>query len=155
MAYFTHYDSPLGPLRLLSDGIALTGLYLPSQNFPAAGCIQEDTLPLFAAARRWLDDYFRGTPQSIDFPLSPAGNEFRKRVWALLLEIPYGSTATYGELAKRISPTMSAQALGQAVGANPISIIIPCHRCVGAGGRLTGYAGGLAAKKWLLDHEKE
>lgn len=154
MVYSAYYHSPLGSLLLLSDGNALTGLYLPTQKIPKTDCIPGDGLEIFTSTQRWLDAYFQGTPIPIDFPLSPAGSIFRRRVWNLLLDIPYGATLTYGEIAAVISPTMSAQAVGQAVGANPISIIIPCHRCVGAGGKLTGYAGGLAAKEWLLAHEQ-
>ena len=155
MVCFTRYSSPLGPLLLLSDGNALTGLYLPAQNIPAQEAVQQDNPQVFTQVRRWLDSYFRCQPREIDFPLCPAGTDFRKQVWDRLMDIPYGSTCTYGELARSISPTMSAQAVGQAVGANPISIIIPCHRCVGSGGKLTGYAGGLEAKKWLLEHEQK
>lgn len=155
MVYFTHCPSPLGPLLLLSDGNALTGLYLPSQKSPTAKARQMDDLEIFTQVRRWLDSYFQGCPEEVTFPLSPVGTDFRQQVWAHLLTVPYGSTCTYGEIAKAIRPSMSAQAVGQAVGANPISIIIPCHRCVGAGHKLTGYAGGLEAKRWLLHHESK
>ena len=104
----------------------------------------------------WLDEYFRGNiPNPNILPLSPAGTSFQRKVWDLLLTIPYGETTTYGTIAKTISLSMSAQAIGGAVSRNPISIIIPCHRCLGANGRLTGYAGGLSNKKWLLHHEEE
>lgn len=155
MACFTHYPSPLGRLLLVSDGIALTGLWMPTEAFDTSHIEQQDGLPLFREVRRWLDAYFQGQPREITFPLSPAGTAFQKRVWELLLTIPYGETTSYGRIAKQLSAKMSAQAVGQAVGRNPISIIIPCHRVVGSNGQLTGYAGGLPIKKWLLDHEEE
>lgn len=155
MVYFTKYPSPLGELLLTSDGRALTGLWMDTRVCPAAEMVRDDALPLFAGVRAWLDGYFRGQPGAITFPLSPAGSDFRRRVWEILLTIPYGVTRTYGDIAKEIGPNMSAQAVGGAVGANPISIIIPCHRVVGAKGQLTGYAGGLDNKQWLLKHEEE
>ena len=108
----------------------------------------------------WLDDYFRGIPREIDFQTDPAGTPFQKLIWKFLLEIPYGKTVTYGDLARAAAKAMgkektSAQAVGQAVGRNPIAIIIPCHRCVGAKGKLTGYAYGLDRKAWLLKQEQE
>ena len=147
--FFTTVPSPLGPLLLTSNGTALTGLWMEAHRVTICGT-RIDDLPVFSAAGAWLADYFAGRIREVDFPLSPAGTEFQRKVWSLLLTIPYGETATYGALAK-----MSAQAVGQAVGRNPISIIIPCHRVVGAKGQLTGYAGGLENKKWLLRHEEE
>ncbi len=155
MDRFTQYPSPIGPLTLVSDGQALTGLWMQTQNFDFSGLSLRDNLPLFAKVRDWLDGYFAGQPREIDFPLSPAGTAFQKRVWDILLTIPYSKTCTYGSIAKQLGENMSAQAVGQAVGKNPISIIIPCHRVVGARGQLTGYAGGLENKKWLLRHEEE
>ena len=114
-----------------------------------------DELPVFLIVRAWLDGYFTGRKPEINFPIAPSGSDFQKKVWQLLLKIPYGGTDTYGAIAKAISPTMSAQAVGGAVGRNPISIIIPCHRCVGTGGKLVGYTGGLDKKIWLLRHEEE
>lgn len=155
MPFSTHYHSPLGSLFLTSDGEALTGLWMQTQPIPKAEYTEREDLPVFADTRRWLDDYFLGnTPDIHILPLSPAGTEFQRRVWDILLRIPYGETTTYGQIAKEISPTMSAQAVGGAVGANPISIIIPCHRVVGACGKLTGYTGGLDKKIWLLRHEE-
>lgn len=153
MVYSTKYSSPVGELFLTSDGQALTGLWMEAQKKPAAE--QTDDLPLFGPVRDWLDAYFRGECQEIPFPLSPAGTEFQHRVWNILLQIPYGETTTYGAIAKELGPRMSAQAVGGAVGRNPISILIPCHRVVGANGQLTGYAGGLENKQWLLRHEEE
>ena len=120
---------------------------------------ERDGLPVFDAARDWLARYFAGEkPMPSELPLCPIGGEFRQRVWRLLCQIPYGETTTYGALARALAaqmgrPSMSSQAVGGAVGHNPISIIIPCHRVVGSGGSLTGYAGGIAAKLRLLEHE--
>lgn len=154
MIYTTRYTSPLGPLTLASDGKSLTGLWLEGQKyFPELDpfCVQP-ALPAFTAAAAWLDRYFAGEkPCPGEFPLSPAGSAFQRRVWMLLAEIPYGETATYGELASCLGS--SARAVGGAVGHNPISIILPCHRVLGAGGTLTGYAGGIGKKIWLLRHE--
>ena len=154
--FFTVYPSPLGNLSLTSDGKYLTGLWMDTQTLPTTTYIQKDGLPIFQQTKDWLDEYFLGNPPSPDtLPLSPAGTAFQRQVWQLLLTIPYGETTTYGAIAKAISPTMSAQAVGGAVGHNPISIIIPCHRVIGAGGQLTGYAGGIEKKAWLLRHEEE
>lgn len=153
--YYTHIPSPLGELCLTSDGSALTGLWLPTEDSKIQNMTQKPHLPVFGKADDWLSSYFAGTPKEIDFPLSPAGTPFQHRVWEILLTIPYGKTTTYGTIAKQLGEKMSAQAVGQAVGRNPISIIIPCHRVVGAKGQLTGYAGGLENKIWLLCHEEE
>jgi len=154
MFYFTFYASPIGALMLRSDGQGLTGLCPPEFASVSEG-IRCDTLPVFQAAKAWLDGYFSGKPHEIDFPLSPAGTDFQRKVWQILLTVPYGETVTYGAIARMISHAMSAQAVGQAVGKNPIGIIIPCHRCIGAKGQLTGYAWGTDIKKWLLRHEEE
>ena len=152
MIFYTVYESALGSLYMTSDGIYLTGLWMRK---PAEVCVYRDDLPVFDEVRRWLDEYFQGNPPGISsLPLSPAGTPFQKQVWEILKTIPYGETTTYGAIAKKISPTMSAQAVGQAVGKNPISIIIPCHRCLGTNKKLTGYAGGLDKKEWLLRHEE-
>lgn len=157
------YGSPVGGLVLAADGEALCGLWLEGQKYFGGGLIDGaapgEDLPVFVRARDWLDRYFAGTrPDPRELPLAPVGGEFRQAVWKLLLEIPCGQTVTYGELARRIAAqrglaSMSAQAVGGAVGHNPISIIIPCHRVVGTGGSLTGYAGGVDKKRWLLAHE--
>ena len=148
MDYITRYDSPIGPLYLYSDGASLTGL-----SPVLTGEIQDD-LPLFRKVRDWLDAYFRGErPDSRSLPLDPPGTDFQKAVWAELLNIPYGESKTYGDIAKALDRPRGAQAIGQAVGRNPIVIIIPCHRILGAGGKLTGFAWGLEKKKWLLRHE--
>lgn len=160
MAFSAQYASPLGPILLASDGQALTGLWFVGQKyFPAAAMPRREELAPFAAAQKWLDSYFSGArPDPRALPLAPAGSNFRQLVWSLLLDIPYGGTSTYGALAKEAAQrlglaSMSAQAVGGAVGHNPISLIIPCHRVLGTDGSLTGYAGGLDKKRWLLRHE--
>ena len=155
MTYFTVVPSPIGDLHLTSDGAALTGLYLAAQSIDESQWERADDLAIFNCAKAWLESYFAGNPGAVEFPLSPAGTIFQRKVWAILLTIPYGQTTTYGAIARQLGQTMSAQAVGQAVGRNPISIIIPCHRVVGAKGQLTGYAGGIENKKWLLRHEEE
>ena len=153
--YSTNYSSPLGEMLIASDGEALCGVWFSGQkHFPSSdNFIKNDDLTIFKKAGQWLDDYFNGLNPEIDFELKPAGSEFRRKVWRILCEIPYGETLTYGEIASRISDTMSAQAVGGAVGHNPISILIPCHRVLGAGGKLTGYAGGIERKMELLKLE--
>ncbi len=152
MICYCQYPSPIGPLTLYSDGSSLTGL-IPGEPEPQG--IHLEDLSIFNCARSWLDAYFSGNPIPVDFPLCPAGTDFQRRVWALLPAIPYGQTLSYGAIAKQLGETMSAQAVGQAVGKNPIAIIIPCHRVVGTGGKLTGYAWGIEKKQWLLAHEEE
>ena len=160
MGPVTSYDSPLGEIVLLFEDDALAGLWFAGQKyFPAAAMVPDEGLSLFYAARRWLDAYFAGArPDPAALPIAPAGSDFRRLIWSMLMEIPYGRTATYGALAKGAAErlglaSMSAQAVGGAVGHNPISILIPCHRVLGADGSLTGYAGGLERKRWLLEHE--
>lgn len=160
MYFKMEYMSPLGPLTMASDGNALIGLWMEGQKYFVATVQEEmaesDDLPVFNDAKSWLDKYFAGgKPVPSDLPLAPAGSAFRQEVWQLLCEIPYGEITTYGQLAKEIAkkrnkPGMSAQAIGGAVGHNPISIIIPCHRVVGSAGSLTGYAGGIEKKIQLL-----
>ena len=155
MIFYTCYRSPLGVLVLSGDGASLTGLWLYSQRQPPKDAVPADRLPLFQSVREWLDAYFRGSPREITFPLSPAGTEFQQAVRNCLLKIPYAQTATYGSIAREISPNMSAQAVGQALKNNPIPIIVPCHRVTGTNGTLTGFAWGLHYKEWLLRHEEE
>ncbi len=152
---FTHpYSSPLGELLLASDGESLTGLWFQGQaHFPADLKAQPKALPVFADAQRWLDCYFHGQEPDFLPPLRLEGTAFQKEVWALLLTIPYGETLTYSQLAAKLGRPMSAQAVGGGVGRNPISILVPCHRVVGANGKLTGYAGGLDRKIALLTLE--
>ena len=157
MEYRTVYPSPLGPLTLASDGCALTGLWLAGQKYFGGDALQWETredVPIFTEARLWLDAYFAGEqPDPEELPLAPTGTAFRQAVWQQLLRIPYGETVTYGDLAARLG-CGSPRAVGGAVGRNPISIIIPCHRVLGADGSLTGYAGGTECKRWLLAHEE-
>ena len=163
MDYTIEYISPIGKIILASDGMALTGLWFLGQKHFGANIQQPvldgSYLPVLRQAIQWLDAYWWGkNPSPTALPLAPRGTEFQKKVWHLLLKTSYGDRLTYGELAKQYAvheriPSMSAQAIGNAVGRNPISIIIPCHRVVGASGSMTGYAGGVARKAALLQHE--
>lgn len=160
MLYTSHYASPLGGMTLVSDGTALVGLYFDGQKYAAEGLDATRTqknLPIFEEARRWLDVYFSGRKPDFMPALAPHGTAFQQSVWEILRTIPYGQTVTYGAIARRIEQNtgcrMSAQAVGGAVGRNPISILIPCHRVIGADGSLTGYAGGLDKKESLLRWE--
>ena len=161
MLYTAHYDSPLGRMTLVSDGTALVGLYFDGQKYAAEGLDAKRTqknLPIFEEARRWLDVYFSGRKPDFMPVLAPHGTAFQQSVWEILRTIPYGQTVTYGAIARRIEQNtgrrMSAQAVGGAVGRNPISILIPCHRVVGTNGSLTGYAGGIDKKAYLLRIEE-
>lgn len=161
MVYTCKYQSPLGDILLAADEIGLTGLWFEGQKYFA------NTLPdvyfsqeteILAEAKKWMDAYFSGEEPKFTPPLHPSGSEFRQAVWQILLQIPYGQTITYGEIAGKMAEIkntsrMSAQAVGGAVGHNEISIIIPCHRVVGTNGSLTGYAGGIDKKIALLELE--
>lgn len=158
--YVTKIVSPVGNLLLASNGQALTGLWLEGQKYFAAtldkDMVEQADLPIFTETAAWLGAYFKKIPLPALPPLAPKGSAFRKAVWELLLEIPYGQTTTYGELAHRlreIGIPAAPQAVGGAVGHNPISILIPCHRVLGADGSLTGYAGGVEKKRFLLELE--
>ncbi len=154
--YLSAYMSPLGEITLASDGEALTGLWFVGQKYYASALTGENErreLPVFSETRRWLDMYFAGDKPDFTPKLDPKGSEFRRKVWDALLEIPYGETVTYGKLAKKLG-CRSARAVGGAVGHNPISVIIPCHRVLGSDGSLTGYAGGTDRKRGLLSIEK-
>ena len=163
MYYKTSYISPVGLITLACDGESLVGLWLSGQKYyggSISGAMTENAdFPVFDAAARWLDKYFKGRRHAVsELPLAPIGSEFRQAVWRILCEIPYGEVVTYGDIAKKMAismnrKSMSSQAVGGAVGHNPISIIIPCHRVVGAGGSLTGYAGGVEVKARLLELE--
>jgi methylated-DNA-[protein]-cysteine S-methyltransferase len=163
MYYSTHYSSPIGPLMLASDDKNIVGLWMEGQKYFGDTLPEEPTkkndVSVLIAAKKWLDRYFDGKRPAIsELPLAPIGGEFRKGVWSILCEIPYGEVTTYGEIAKKMAiqmnkQKMSAQAVGGAVGHNPISIIIPCHRVVGTGGSLTGYSGGVNKKLKLLEFE--
>ena len=155
-------QTPLGEVRLRSDGKSLTGLWFVGQVNDAknnCGIEMKDDLPIFVQVENWLESYFSGKQTSITIPLQPKGTSFQQRVWQILQEISYGETMTYGEIAQKIAKekgveTFSAQAVGQAVGKNPISILIPCHRVLGKNGALTGYAGGVYRKEQLLQLER-
>lgn len=163
MYYKTTYNSPIGQITLCSDAKNLVGLWLEGQKYFAdtvkSEMLEDNELQVFKDAKNWLDRYFSGEKPGInELSLAPIGNEFRQEVWKILCEIPYGEVITYGDIAKKIAKkrglaSMSAQAVGGAVGHNPISIIIPCHRVVGSNGSLTGYAGGIENKVKLLQHE--
>ena len=163
MDYTAHYNSPFGGITLASDGKALTGLWFDGQRYfgstldmssPAIGSTQGYSPTVFDDTRRWLDIYFSGHEPDFMPPLSLRGTPFQRRVWEALLTIPYGQMVTYGELARRLG-CRSAQAVGGAVGRNPIAIIVPCHRVVAANGNLIGYAGGLDRKRALLQLEQK
>ncbi len=162
MTYICKYDSPLGGITIASNGEAITGLWFEGQKYfgdTLSEQYEEKKLPVFEEAKRWLDIYFQGKEPDFMPPLLMETTSFRKAVWEIMLEIPYGKTMTYGEIAERITKQkgiarMSAQAVGGAVGHNSISLMIPCHRVVGTNGRLTGYAGGLDKKVKLLALEK-
>lgn len=165
MHYSTTYLSPVGVITLASDheGSSLAGLWIEGQKYHGGTVAEElianDDAPVFGAVKDWLDSYFAGErPAPSQLPLSPNGSEFRQGVWRILCEIPYGKVITYGDIARKMAAqlgraTMSGQAVGGAVGHNPISIIIPCHRVVGSTGSLTGYAGGIDIKIKLLELE--
>ena len=162
MTFIQHYDSPLGGILLAADEIGLTGLWFDGQKYFARGLSserEERELPVLLEAKRWLDIYFTGKEPDFLPPLHPTGSAFRQSVWEILLKIPYGQTITYGDIARQLAAkrglaNMSAQAVGGAVGHNEISVIIPCHRVVGANGSLTGYAGGIDKKIKLLELER-
>ena len=162
MDFTYHYDSPLGGITLASDGEAIIGLWFDGQKYFADILEREHKeikLPVFNMAERWLDQFFSGREPDFTPPLSMRASAFRRAVWEIMLDIPYGKTMTYGQIAESIAEVkglmrVSARAVGGAVGHNAISLIIPCHRVVGTDGNLTGYAGGIERKKKLLELEK-
>ena len=162
MQYTSRYRSPLGEMLLAADETGVTGLWFAGQKYFARNLDKEHAekeIPLFATVKHWLDVYFAGSEPDLTVPLHFTGTAFQNEVWGILCAIPYGRTTTYGEIAKQLAarrglPHMSAQAVGGAVGHNPISILVPCHRVVGLGGSLTGYAGGLERKRCLLALEQ-
>lgn len=162
MVYYDFYSSPLGNVTLESDGENLTGLYIDGQrqvNNDYHKTAKRETLPIFSQTVKWLDEYFDGKTPDFTPEIKLVGMPFQKSVWEKLLTIPYGKTVTYGDIARQIAkekglPKMSSQAVGGAVGSNPVSIIVPCHRVIGANGNLTGYAGGVDKKIQLLSIEK-
>ena len=160
MYYSTMYQLPVGLVTLACDEHNLAGLWIKGQKYfghSVSGAMTEkDKMPVFDKTKKWLDSYFAGKKPAItELPLAPLGSAFRQEVWNILCAIPYGEVMSYGDIAKKIAAnrnqkSMSSQAIGGAVGHNPISIIIPCHRVIGSNGSLTGYAGGIAVKKKLL-----
>lgn len=161
MQYTSHYRSPMGDILLAADEVGLTGLWFEGQKYFALQldkAHEEREIPLFAEVKRWLDTYFSGKAPNTAVPLHFTGTDFQNEVWEILTAIPYGQTITYGQIAQRLAAQrgtahISAQAVGGAVGHNGISIIVPCHRVVGAKGALTGYAGGIEKKRALLTLE--
>lgn len=162
MTFTHHYNSPLGLITMASDGENLTGLWFDGQKYFGStldSAQKPQELPVFAQTEQWLTIYFSGKEPGFAPPLSMKSTPFQKAVWDILLTIPFGKTTTYKEIAQKVAlqkklPTMSAQAVGGAVGHNPISLIVPCHRVIGSNGNLTGYAGGIHKKEWLLLLEK-
>lgn len=152
--YFSRINSPVGELLLVGDGQALKLLAMHAQK---RGCQPQDDWRrddgAFSAAREQLASYFAGELRAFNLPLAPIGTEFQRKVWQALLDIPFGRTESYGALARRIGAPKASRAVGLANGCNPIAIIIPCHRVIGANGSLTGYGGGIERKRWLLAHE--
>lgn len=162
MKYINYYDSPLGKILLAADEIGLFGAWFENQKYYADinlnEAFQEENKTLIKA-KNWLDNYFQKQPNNIDVPFHIIGTEFQKEVWKILLAIPYGETTTYGKIAEEIAENrgidkMSSRAVGHAVGRNHLSIFIPCHRVVGSNNKLTGYAGGIERKEYLLNLEK-
>ena len=143
--------SPVGALWLCAEDERLVGLYLPDRPAPSGPGGRGGVL---ARAAAQLAEYFAGERRDFDLPLAPSGTEFQRTVWHALAEIPFGATCSYGDLARAVGRPSASRAVGAANGKNPISIILPCHRVIGASGELTGYGGGLPMKRWLLDHER-
>jgi methylated-DNA-[protein]-cysteine S-methyltransferase len=156
MTIYCYLDSPIGQLLLTSDGESLTGLYMgtPSKSpqLDSDWAEKPDAGPLPDVARQ-LQEYFAGKRKVFDLPLKMAGTEFQKRVWRQLTKIPFGETWSYGQLARRLDNPNGSRAVGLANGRNPIAVIVPCHRVIGADGSLTGFGGGIPRKQWLLSHE--
>lgn len=155
MTYVCHMESPVGRLRLESDGKAIAGIYFPQhRNLPEEAVPAQDSeVPVLLDATRQLHEYFAGWRQQFDLPLALQGTDFQKQVWAELQQIAFGKSISYGELARRIGNEKAVRAVGLANGRNPISIVVPCHRVIGANGSLTGYGGGLERKAFLLNLE--
>ena len=154
-AYYSFIDSPLGRMCVQGDGQFVTGLYMPAHKGRRGPdpSWQESDAP-FSAVRQQLAEYFAGERQQFDVPLKLAGTTFQQQVWQELVRIPFSTTITYAELAQRVGQPTASRAVGHANGRNPISIIVPCHRVIGANGKLTGYAGGVDKKQWLLAWER-
>jgi methylated-DNA-[protein]-cysteine S-methyltransferase len=157
MIYFTFYESPIQTLRLVSDGRSLIGLYMMSEKHlltPQIDWVEDESIAPFLEAKQQLTAYFAGNSTEFDVPLQMQGTIFQQRVWEALETIPYGTTMSYGELAQQMGQPKASRAVGLANGRNPVSIIVPCHRVIGANGQLTGYGGGIERKQWLLNHER-
>jgi methylated-DNA-[protein]-cysteine S-methyltransferase len=148
--YYTYAESPVGALLLTSDGARLTGIYFEYESVPVTEWTRRDDAAPFGEAIEQLGEYFAGSRADFDLPLAPSGTDFQRRVWTELMRIPYGATISYGELARRIGNPNASRAVGLANGRNPIPIVVPCHRVIGANGTLTGYGGGLERKQLLL-----
>ncbi len=155
MMFYDYLETPIGRLVLAGDAAGLAWVGLPEARRPLAIAVdwRRDSAP-FGGVRRQLEAWFEGKLQQFDLPLAPRGTPFQRTVWNALAQIPYAQTISYGELARRIGKPSASRAVGLANGANPLAIIVPCHRVIGANGALTGYGGGLPAKRFLLDHER-
>jgi methylated-DNA-[protein]-cysteine S-methyltransferase len=157
MIYSTVYESPIQTLRLVSDGRSLMGLYMMSEKHlltPQGDWVEDESVAPFPETKQQLSAYFAGPLTEFELPLQMQGTLFQQRIWEALKTIPYGTTMSYGELAQQIGQPKASRAVGLANGRNPISIIVPCHRVIGANGKLTGYGGGIERKQWLLNHER-
>ncbi|HEY1065592.1 MAG TPA: methylated-DNA--[protein]-cysteine S-methyltransferase [Pirellulales bacterium] len=153
--YYSYLDSPLGRLFVQGDGACVTGLFLPNhKRWQGPDPAWRESPDSFNAVRTQLAEYFAGERQTFDVPLRPTGTSFQQRVWRELTLIPYAQTITYAQLAHRVGQPTASRAVGAANGRNPISILVPCHRVIGADGQLTGYAGGVEKKRWLLAWER-
>jgi methylated-DNA-[protein]-cysteine S-methyltransferase len=153
--YYSELDSPIGLLLLIGDEARLRGLYMRDHEYQppmSERCERNDAA--FRSVRQQLTAYFAGELRKFEVALAGEGSAFQKKVWQALLDIPFGETESYGQLARRIGNEKASRAVGLANGRNPISIIVPCHRVIGANGSLTGYGGGIERKRWLLEHEK-
>ena len=159
LTYYTVIDTPIRDVLLVgnhdtSELFAVTGLFMTGQRYePMLGADWVRESNLFTDAEKQLVAYFAGDLTGFDFPLAPRGSEFQRSVWTALLDIPFGTTRTYGAVAQQVADRTKTRAVAAAIGRNPIGVVVPCHRVVGADGSLTGYAGGLDRKRWLLDHE--
>ncbi len=151
--HYSTMDSPCGELLLVSDGQALVAVWFPPHPQLPSGAVRADELPLLVEARHQFAAYFTGELHDFDLPLAPAGTPFQQEVWAALRAIPYAETTSYGALARSVGRPLAARAVGAANGRNPLAIVVPCHRVIGGDGTLTGYAGGHARKRLLLDLE--
>jgi methylated-DNA-[protein]-cysteine S-methyltransferase len=157
MIYFTTYESPIQELKLLSDGRSLIGLYMMSEKHvlqQQSDWVEDDSVAPFSETKQQLNEYFAGTLIEFNLPIQLHGTAFQQKVWEVLKTIPYGVTMSYGELAKQLNQPNASRAVGLANGKNPVSIVVPCHRVIGANGKLTGYGGGIERKQWLLSHER-